>query len=338
MSTKKNIILVGSDVPTDWSFKEGLETSTGMKWEVKKCITNNFKGISKITRYIKFFTMPLDLFIHRTNIANILSWQQFFGLTLACYFRLFRVKNAPRLDIMTFIYKPKKGLVGHIFKKFVGFAVTSGYINNIFVYGKSEIKYYSEVFGVSESKFVSVKLGIEDVYDKYENNDENSDIFCIAPGRSNRDYDFLCKAWIKGLGKLLIISDTYKVREKKENIELLSNCFNDNYLNKLSSTKCAVIVPLLNESFSSGQLVFLQAGMFGKPVITTKNATVSDYIVDGVNGFIIDKREDQLLEALVKLSDPQVYRIMSENSRKMFKKEFSLEELGKKVGRILREG
>lgn len=63
----------------------------------------------------------------------------------------------------------------------------------------------------------------------------------------------------------------------------------------------AVILPLDDENISSGQLVILQAIMLGKPAIVTRNRTVTDYIIDGYNGYVIEKNEESLIKMIKKL-------------------------------------
>lgn len=331
---KQSIILAGSNVSEEnWGFLKGVQDATGKKWHVKKCITNNFAGINRITRYIKFFLMPGVLFFKKNKYDEILSWQQFFGLILACYFRLFHVKNAPKLDIMTFIYKPKKGIAGRIYFSFAKYAVTSKYIRHIYVYSKSEINYYSDIFSVPKDIFRAVKLGIEDSRDRFTNI-KTGEIYHIAPGRSNRDYDFLRAAWPEDAEPLYIVCDIEKSKSK-DNITVLNDCFGDEYLRLLANAK-TVVVPLLDENLSSGQLVFLQAAMMGKPVITTYNSTVQDYVIDGVTGLVIDKSKDSLAKALSLLDVEETYRKISVAARTHFESEFSLYRLGVCVGNQLK--
>lgn len=328
----ESVILVGSDVSEEnWTFLKGLEDSTKKKWQIKKCITNNFKGINKITRYIKFFLMPIHLLVQRKNYEDILSWQQFFGLVLAFYCRFFHVKEVPRLNIMTFIYKPKGGLIGEIYFRFIKYAVTSKYINAIFVYSRSEVEYYAHIFGIPKERFKAVKLGIDDKYDEYKNDKGE---YYIAPGRSNRDYDFLKKSWPKDEQKLYIVCDLENDEKVAENIVIKNNCFGHEYMQLLAKSK-GVIIPLQDENLSSGQLVFLQAAMMGKPVITTINSTVQDYVINEVTGFIIDKSKESLVRAVARLDNSTEYNRISVNARKHFINDFSLYNLGVCVGNEL---
>lgn len=41
------------------------------------------------------------------NYNKVLAWQQFYGLILAFYFRMFHVQDVPEIVVLTFIYRPK---------------------------------------------------------------------------------------------------------------------------------------------------------------------------------------------------------------------------------------
>lgn len=120
-----------------------------------------------------------------------------------------------------------------------------------------------------------------------------------------------------------------------EFITYLNHCHGDEYLRELSNCY-AVIVPLKDTDISSGQLVLLQAMMFGKPIIVTQNDTVSDYVQDGFNGLIIDKSKDALLKAVNKLYEKEFYRMLSRNARSCFEHNFDTFSLGIQVGKMLK--
>lgn len=82
--------------------------------------------MQKFIRYAKYFLVPMKIAKDHKNYNKVLAWQQFYGLILAFYFRMFRVKNAPEIVVLTFIYKPKKSFVGKVYDKFMRYIVTSG--------------------------------------------------------------------------------------------------------------------------------------------------------------------------------------------------------------------
>lgn len=337
----KNAVLVDFDVSAKWDFLQALEIASEDTWTVYRGISNRNHGnrIQRLIRYVKYFIIPLKIFFIRMQFKKIIAWQQFYGLILAFYFRIFKVKKVPKITVMTFIYKPKKTLIiGKLYERFMRYIVSSSYIERFIVFSDSERLYYSDVFGVNPEKFTVLKLGIEDVREKYPCSVVNERYF-LSAGRSNRDYKFLCNAW-ETIGEredfhLKIICDTLH-KKNTEFITYLDNCHGEEYLKELSECY-AVILPLDDVNISSGQLVMLQAMMLGKPIIVTCNNTVPDYIADEVTGLIVEKSVDELIEAINKLKNKKIYTLLSQNARSSFENNFSLYSMGMQIGKILKD-
>lgn len=332
---KENVILVDFKADDNWEFSEILESITHEKWRVHEVVSNKNQGgkVQNIVRYMKYFLAPVTIAIHKNRYSKVLAWQQFYGLILAFYLRLFRVKNTPQIVVMTFIYKPKKSLVGRVYNKFIRYIVTSGYINSFIVFSESEKLYYSELFNVAEGLFVPVRLGCEDVSQIVES--QTGGEFYLAAGRSNRDYDYLINSWKNRTELLEIICDSIEDVEYS-NIKILTNCYGEDFLRELSRAY-AVIIPLEDSNISSGQLVAIQAMIYGKPVIATRNDTICDYIKDNYNGLIIDKTQDALNEAISKLEDKNYYNMISINGRKSYEKYYSMNAMARKIGELLKQ-
>lgn len=332
--SKENVILIDYDAPDDWEFHKAIEKTTGTKWTVYKAVSNENHGgiLQKLIRYAKYFLTPMKIAKNRNNYDKVLAWQQFYGLILAFYFRLMHVKESPEIVVLTFIYKPKKSLIGKIYDKFMRYIVTSGYIKYFVVFSESEKRRYADYFDIPESKFVFVTLGYED-----KTNDVprlGSEDFYLAAGRSNRDYKFLTEAWSKRKEKLEIVCDTLNLKSATENIKILTDCHDDDFFRELA--KCiAVIVPLEDAHISSGQLVIIQAMMYGKPVIVTENDTVTDYIDSGKTGLVIKKTEKDLSDAIAALADEKYYEEISAAERIQYESKFSVYAMGTAIGKLL---
>ena len=97
-------------------------------------------------------------------------------------------------------------------------------------------------------------------------------------------------------------------------------------------------MPLADARISAGQLVFLQAMMFGKPIITTESDTVRDYIESGKNGLIIPKQRDALRDAVRRLyEDEALYRGMAKEGRCRFLESYSVASMARQIGSIWRK-
>ena len=331
---KKRLLIVGNTVSDDWEFRRGVEAATGKPWNVRVCVINRYDGLHRFTRFLTYFIGPLKIFLQRGRYEKIVSWEQFLGLILVFYLRLFHIKNAPEITVMALIYKPKKGLIGRLFEWFVRYTVTSDYIRQIVVFSRSEVDYYSKLFGIPKEKLRAEVVGIADRPDIPRGEPAVAEKYYISPGRSNRDYAFLRRAWPESAAPVHIVCDVEK-SEDSGNVIYKKSCHGDEYLRLLAGAY-ACIVPLESQKFSSGQLVFLQSAMLGVPVISTQNDTVPEYVEDGVTGLTIDKTPEALRQALNTLDDPQTRERMSRSARARFEQYFSLFELGKRVGHYVK--
>ena len=232
---------------------------------------------------------------------------------------------------MTFIYKPKASWLGQVYFKFVRYALQSKFLKTVFVYSEGEVEYYSGLFDVPASLFRSVRLGVEDERGQLAAFVRDGGYF-VSAGRSNRDYAFLYSTW-KGR-KLRIICDTLD-QESTDEILCLKDCHNEEYLKQIAGCR-AVIIPLLDENISSGQLVLLHAMMLGKPVIITKNNALNEYVIPNGTGFVIEKTKESLMGALEELDNEEKYLVFSQKAREHFERNFTYEQLGRNVGEILR--
>lgn len=330
----KNVILVDFNASEDWEFRNVIEKTTGIKWIVYSAASNENHGgiLQKLIRYGKYFLTPIKIVINRNDYNKVLAWQQFYGLILAFYFRLMHIKESPEIVVLTFIYKPKKSLIGKIYDKFMRYIVTSGYVKYFVVFSESEKKRYADYFDIPESRFVFETLGYEDKTKDVPRVESGE--FYLAAGRSNRDYKFLTEAWSKRKEKLEIICDTLNLKNATDNIEILTNCHDDDFFRELAKCR-AVIVPLEDTHISSGQLVIIQAMMYGKPVIVTENDTVTDYIDSGRTGLVIKKTEKDLSDAIAALADEKYYEEISAAERCRYESKFSVYAMGTAIGKLL---
>lgn len=334
MNKKENIILIDNEAPDDWEFLQAIEKTTGQKWKIYKEVSNeNFgNAFQGLIRYGKYFIFPIKFAVHHQNYNKVLAWQQFYGLILAFYFRIFHLKNTPEIYIVSFIYKQKKSFVGKIYNKFIKYILRSNYITAFIVHSESERELYSELFKIPQSKFITIVLGDEDRTNRIKPK-FNRDYF-LAAGRSNRDYKFLLDFWKNRTENLKIICDTLSYKSSN-NIEILNNCYEDEYFFQLANCY-AVIIPLEDTNISSGQLVIIHAMMYGKPIIVTHNNTLGIYIKNQETGLIINKTEDDLSKAIEWLQDDTNYKIMAEKERLHYEEQFSFSALGTAIGYLLR--
>ncbi len=325
---KKDVIWCDFEIGDDWVFLKGLNKATNKDFKIEKQANNKVSTkLDNIVRYIKYFAFAFNAFLHRKSYKSIVSWQQFYGLIYAFFSRLFHVKKQNFLAIMTFIYIPKRGLVGKIYKKFISYIITSEYIDMIFLYSTSEGKRYAKEFGVSEDKFVFVPLGHE-LGEDTSKCDDIEEGFLFASGYSNRDFDFLSTA-LKGTQYTVRIYGRKNVVDKNiimsdERIEAKTNSMLE---------KCRVVLVPLKENREAGQLTVLHAMKAGRPVVATNADCMKDYIVDGVNGFLCPNDAKVWLEKIDMLcSDDKLYNRMSKQCKDIYESKHTGYAMGMNVG------
>lgn len=191
----EHVLLIDSSYEEAEGFVRGLEEATASPWEVELYPNNTTYGLR---RYLKFFTVALHVVTHpaRYSGKTLLCWQQFYGIAIAFFCRLFHLKKRFRLVIMTFIYKPKSGFAGRLFERFVRYAVTSDAVDRILLTTRAEAPRYAETFGLPLSRFGFAHCGsLPHDPAAYDDPALKAQDYYFATGRSNRDYDFLIRAF-----------------------------------------------------------------------------------------------------------------------------------------------
>ena len=331
-----NVLIIDSDYEEASGFIKGLEETTNEKWKVALYENNKTYGLK---RYIKFFTVALKTVfsLKKYEGKTILCWQQFYGIAIAFFCRLFHVKKNNKLVIMTFIYKQKGGIAGKLFYKFVKYAITSKYVDSIILTTRSEAKLYQKIFGIDKKIFKFAQCGAIE-YDSKQFDDDSlkKKNYIFSTGRSNRDYGFLINALENTNYHLVIACDTLNA-ENKQNIEIHKDIFGEKMLKYMRNAR-AVVIALDDDKIAAGQLVLLHAMNMGVPVIITRSHGVTDdYVVDNYNGLVIEKTKGELINALDKIyNDADLYKKLSINSEKEFYSKYTYRKMGNNIGSILK--
>lgn len=312
MENKKNLVAI--DMPEDEAegFIETLGEKTGLKWKYATCVTNRRNNkLQNFYRYIMYFVFPYKLFLQRREIANLVAWQEFYGIIFAFYCRLFHVKKQTQLVILTFMYTPKKGLLGRIYKWFMHYAVCNKYVDYIVCFSKEELTYYYEEFNFTDKDICFLPVAVRKI-PKYDTS-ISDDKFVFTAGRSGRDFDFVIES-LNNTQYHLFVADNKTTVSPAANVTIDSDVSGEDMFKIMAHSYC-VVTPLKDKLKSAGHLMSLQAMQMGKPVISTDSAGMRPYVVDGCNGFFIENTKEDLLSVLDKLySDEDLYRRMSKNA------------------------
>lgn len=324
------------DFPADDNFPltKALNLNKNSEWHSVGIEGDN---TSPFKVHIRFFIVPLKLLFHIKKIKCVVTWQQFYGLVLSCYCRLFHIKKI-KITVLTFIYKEKKGVVGKLFNSLIKFAIESNSVDRLICFSKNESDYYKKIFPKAANKFCSTSFGVKDETDfaltAFPSRPPNDGGYIVSVGRSNRDYAFLINALHGTTYKLKIVCDSLN-KDSEENIEVLKDISYGEELYRVILNSYCVVIALNDIHISAGQFVFIQAMMLGKPIIVTKTDTLENYVIDGGNGFIIEKSAEELISAIEKLLDLDTYNRMSHNARYNYEQYFTIEAMCKNIAKII---
>lgn len=329
------LLLTDFKASSDWNFCQRLSYFSECSFDVKY---NNWalSYQSKWKRLLSYFCFPFYFLFIPKNISVIVSWQQFFGLLYAFYCRLFHVKKTCKVYIMTFIYKPKSGIVGKIYKRFMTYIVQSEYVDKLIVFTKNEVEHYAQTFGVSKDKFFYTPYTLGEMAESKDDEYLRKKMYVFSTGRSNRDYELLLKVFENSEHSLHIACNTLSPDTIPHNICIYTNMFGEDMRKHMYNSYC-VAIALKDPNISSGQLVFLQAMQMGKPIVCTRCSAVSDYLTDGYNALLVNT-ESEWKEAIERLfTDCELYDRISKNAYNDYLTKYSSNSMARSIGQMIKE-
>lgn len=336
MNDKTNYIITDlENADTEWNlYKELCKLNCG-EWKILSYGSKLKTGgllMGKL-RVLMYFLYPLTLVLKMKGAVVVFAHQQFYGLNLAFYLKLLRSHLSPKIVVGTFIYKPKGNkFIRRIHYKYIHSIISSKYVEKIIVRSTSEIKYYEEIFEV-KGKFVYVPFSMYSTAPSDVKPSERKYLFGI--GRSNRDWKFLIDTLEGTTYRAIIACDTYQ-GPINDNVEVLKDCFGEN-MHKLLAKCYAVVIPLQDTNISAGQMVFLEAMEYGKPVIVTESTGVTDYIQNGETGILIKNTKEELMSAIDLLyTDIVYYDKLSRNAQEYVRTTFTPHKSDERLASVIK--
>ena len=321
--------------PQDWPFIITLKNKTGLEWIEKRCVSNQFRmnKLDNLKRYRKYFSFSFKIFKERKQYNNIIAWQQFYGIIISFFSRLLHVKKQNFLYIMTFIYKPKKGIIGKIYHSFIRYSISSIYADKIICFSSSEPAYYSSLFGIAKSKFTYVPLGEDLIVNNSTEKTKRAGV--VSLGLSNRDYGFLINVFKELPYDLMIYADH---NEKiATNISMSGDLLGEKVIDVLNKSKLLVI-PLADKNISAGQLTVLHAMQLGVPVIATDSDGIRDFIQNNVNGYLEENNVEKWRKKIsILLSDDNEWHRMSKSAVRLYKSEHTVKSMATNIAHIVQK-
>ena len=330
------ILFTDSDQEEVNTFSDGIKSLQG-----NNCIIyvarSNYGQKNKfinLLRYIKYFLAPLIFLTKEYKCDILLGWQQFYALNLAFFCRLFHTKKRYKIVALNFTYKRKKGLLGTIYHEYMKYCTNNDYLDLMHVPSFNYVESCSKELNITPQKFIVRGFGVPDLFEKWAHTKVDCLNYSLSIGRSNRDFDFLLAVWNKikaNNHQLIIISDTYKPKQKlPNNVILKNNIIGDAQFPWIANAKL-VIIPIKDGTICSGDTVLLNSMMLKKTVIVTTPSTLQEmYIKNGYNGIAIEKNPTNFsLQLSDLLSNDEKREKIGEQARKSFVENYSRYAMGK---------
>jgi glycosyltransferase involved in cell wall biosynthesis len=188
----------------------------------------------------------------------------------------------------------------------------------IAVWSRSQIESYHRAFGVPRDQFIFVP---------YKANHSKSPAlsmpvgdYIFSGGNSERDYKTLFEA-VQGLSVPVIVSTTKPAAVRglavPENV-ILVNAVEPAFKRLVASARVVVLCLKGDIIRGSGEATLLNAMWHGKPVVAADDVSASDYIEDGVDGFVVPAGSaEQVRRRLLELwEDPALAARVGEAARR----------------------
>jgi len=331
MQSQKNIFVIDFKKEESENLVSTLSKCTGLEWEIVEHVAKKSqRKIEDLVRYWKYFSIPFGLFLRRRRYANIIAWQQFYGILFAFYCRMFHVKKRTHLTILTFMYSPKSSFIGKVYRRFMHYAVCNDYVDQIVCFSEKELVWYKEEFGFENELIAYLPVAVRKI--PYYDTSISVEKYVFTAGHSGRDLDFVIRS-LNDTNYKLLVADSMTKETPSNNVTIDAQSTGQAMFELMAHSYCFV-TPLKDKLKSAGHLMSLQAMQMGKPVICTNSYGMRPYIKDGFNGIFIENTKEDLLNALDKIyNDKKLYETMSNNALNTYD-EYSYSKLAERIASL----
>ena len=159
----------------------------------------------------------------------------------------------------------------------------------------------------------------------------------FSDGRSVRDYKTLLETLkIMEVPAILVTNcDSIASLSLPENVDVYFDVLNIRFA-ELMARAFVVVVPLNPANFDAGQSVVLQAMCYGKPIVSTDTAGISEYIENGISGLLVPPGEPQAMAAAIRslLDNPGLAFSMGEKARKKYWEQYSRDAFVRRLASV----
>lgn len=337
---KKNIVLADCKAEEVESFAYAISFGA-QSFEIRSHISNwkRTGKWSELKRYGMYFWVAFRYFLKRNKYNVIVGWQQFYALIFCFFCAVTHVKKKNIVIAANFTYKSKKGRMAGLYRWFMGKCLSGGYLDFIHVPSENYADTVCAEFGFPRSRMLVMPFGVNDRYEEFSKlvvpEGYEKDGYALAIGRSNRDYDFLIRAWRSIDYPLVIISDTYPGTTDQKNITILRNIAGEASYPWIAHCGLMVI-PIDDGTICSGDTVLLTAMSMKRKIIATAPSTLAEmYITNKENAILVEKKEEALQNEVQKVLCSDQYDALGDSARECFLQRFTRGSMGARFAQAL---
>lgn len=330
---KKNVVL--ADCRED-EIRELVDSisANGNAFEIHSRISNwKRKSVfTELRRYFVYFFAAACCFLKRRHYNVIIGWQQFYALIFAFFCNVFSVKKEQTVVVLNFTYKEKRGRLAKIYSRFMRKCLSGGYIDYLHMPSEQYADYTAKEFSFPRDRMIVSGFGVKDRFNELSKLDAPSgykkESYALAIGRSNRDYDFLIRAWENIDYPLVIISDTYKKSCDQKNITIYNNITGE-ASDKWISNCGLLVLPIDDGKICSGDTVLLTAMSLERKIIVTVPSTLSEmYVQNNINAVLAEKDEKTFAETVKQVLNSEKYADLGKRARESYLKSYTIGAMG----------
>jgi glycosyltransferase involved in cell wall biosynthesis len=252
-----------------------------------------------------------------------------FGLVRLSLPRRYR----PSIALLGFIYTSRPNLIARRLRELY-FRFVFRLADRIICHSANEQRKYGEIFAAARHKFRYVPYGLYvSGEERYQINSSlatsyHNPAYVFAAGRSGRDYATLVEAVRNTDIPTHIICDRKSALagiDLPPHVIVLSSCYGKDYLRELEDS-AVVVVPLMVDDISAGQMVLMQAMAYRKPIIVTRTTTIQEYVQDERECLFVERNDAAALQRAVRqlLTNPDLAARLANGARQAYDQRFCM--------------
>jgi glycosyltransferase involved in cell wall biosynthesis len=270
------------------------------------------------------------------RFSTIFTWSERAGIPFAAYHRFIPLSH--RFVTMFQCWSPRQELVIKALDLFRG-------MDTIVVHCKSMQENLIRL-GAPEERVKLIHYSIDqDFFAPRTDVKQRSNVIMSLGEPRSRDYASLFEA-VKTLPVTLEVAGFghWYAREKRppikssipENVTMLRHLSQWELRNQYASSQFAVI-PVRDLVYSAGATACMEAGSMARAVIAFHSKGISDYIIDGETGILVEPGNTRAMREAIQflLSDPKEAKRLGENARQHIMEDLTLEKYVCNIAELL---